>query len=389
MRTTAIAVPLIAVALAALVVRVAIVEAYSDKAPAVAAAVWPGHPSITLESGLTRIGNDVREGRPVGRGLVESMIDTAVRAPLAPEPFLVRGVDATLRGQAGLAGRSFVAARDRDPRSVAARYFLADHFLRTGHARQGLNEISALTRLIPGSLSGIGPYLAAYARDPEAARAVRSMLRQNPELGPVVLNALAADARDASLAMSLWPGDGSDRLQPWQNRLLNSLIAAGRYRDAKSAWMRFTRRSGKDEELALADFVATGQGPFGWTLVSGSSGVAEAEAEGKLRVIYFGRDDIVLANRVLMLRPGRYRLSMQVNGRAAPTGSLEWTIGCLPSGKEIARLGLASGFIRTSFDVQAGDCDAQRIKLAATSTELPEKTQLTIDDFRIEREDGQ
>lgn len=392
MRPFTIAVSLVAAALAALVVRVAFVEAYAGKSPATAAAVWSGHPSVELTSGLAQIGNAARDGRPVERPLIDGLIHSATRAPLAPEPFLVRGVDAGLRGDTVLAGRALIAARDRDPRSIPARYFLADHFLKTGQSSRGLNEISALTRLVPGTLAGVGPYLAAYARDPEVAGQVQTMLRSNPELEPVVLNALASDARDANLALSLWSGGTADRLQVWQNRLLESLIAAGLFREAHSAWMRFTKQKAHDLKPGELDFAATSQGPFGWTLASSSSGVAEAETSKKLRVIYYGRDDIVLASRVLMLQPGRYRMSMRINGGSASTNSLVWTIECLPSGKEVGRSSVAGddtgGTIGSSLEIAADACEAQRIRLTATSEDLPEKVELTIADFRIEREGG-
>lgn len=391
MRPASIAIPLIAVALAALVVRVAIVEAYAGKHPGRAAAAWSHHPSVMLASGLAEVGNAVREGRPVARSLVDDLIFSATRAPLAPEPFLVRGVEASLRGDSTLAGRAFTAARDRDPRSVAARYFLADHFLKTGQPRLGLREISALTRLVTGSPAAIGPYLAAYARDPQAAGEVRAMLRRNPELEPVVLNALASDSRDASLALSLWSGAGAgDRLHVWQNRLLENLIASGRYREARSAWARFVGPSATEAESDFPGFSATEQGPFGWALASGSSGVAEAESDRQLRIIHYGRDDLVLASRVLMLQPGRYRMAMQAKGDSAPADSLAWTIECLPSGSKVARVSagesIADRTIGSSFRIELSGCEAQRIRLIAASSELPKKVQVTISDFKIERE---
>ena len=390
MKPFTIAVPLVAIALAVLVVRVAIVEANAGKSSSRAAAAWSGHPSVALASGLAEIGNAARDGRPVARSLIDSLVHSATKGPMAPEPFLVRGVDASLRGDNKLAGRAFIAARDRDPRSIPARYFLADHYLRAGQSRLGLNEISALTRLVPGSLSGIGPYLAAYARDPAATGQVGAILRENPELEPVVLAALASDARDVSLALSLWSGGTADRLQVWQNKLLATLVAEERYRDAHSALMRFTKRKLPEAERGAGDFAAKDQGPFGWALASGSSGVAEAESDGKLQVIYVGRDDIVLASKVMLLRPGRYRMSMRTNGGFASADSLAWVIECLPSGSEVARSKLVSagagGIIGSSLEIAASGCEAQRIRLTATAKDLPERVELTIADFRVERE---
>ena len=389
MKLERIAIAVAAALLAALTVGVALVESYATKDPARAAAAWAGHPSVILKSGLAEIGSEASQGKPIARPLVDRLVASTTKAPLAPEPFLVFAVDATTKGRSDLAGRAFLAARQRDPRSVASRYFLAQHFLRTGQTREGLNEISALTRLVPGSLAGIGPYLAAYARQPEAREEVRAMLRRNPELEPVVLNALAADARDAPVAMAIWNGQVSDRIKPWQSRMLESQIAAGQYREAHSAWLRFTGRVSGDGDPNQPDFAATELGPFGWSLASGSSGVSEAETGSRLHVLYYGRDDAGLAGKMMMLEPGKYRLSMRVSAASMSTGSLAWTLYCLPSGREIAHAALRPGALKLPFEVARDDCEAQRIELRGIAPELPEQVEVTIADFRIAPEGRQ
>ena len=385
MRPSRIAIPLVAVLLAALVIRVALVEANAGKDPAKAAAAWPGHPSAILASGLGEIGSAASRGQPVSRRLVSQLISAASKAPLAPEPFLVRGVDATLHGQLDIAGSAFVAARNRDPRSVAARYFLADHYLRTSQTRLGLNEISVLTRLVPGSLAGVGPYLAAFARQPGARSEVQSMIRRNPDLETVVLNALAANAGDAPIAVELWNGRAGSELRPWQSTLIDTLVSAGRYGEAHQDWIRFTGQK-PDNVSNQPDFAQAGLGHFGWSLVSGASGVAEAAAGGSLHIIYYGREDLTLASKVMMLRPGPYRLSMRINATSSSASSLVWTIKCLPSGGEIVRSNLAAGNVQSRFEIPTGECAAQRIELGAAAQEVPEQVQLTINDFRIEQE---
>src|SRR5262245_20446259 len=177
----AITVLICALILAALVVRSAFVSAYVSQDPSRAAAFWPGHPSVVLASGLVEVGTSAAAARPVNPITVRSMQQAAAKAPLAPEPFLVRGVEAQLGGDAQLALQSFMAARERDPRSVAARYFLADHYLKAGQTQQGLAEISALTRLVPQSLGGIAPQLAAFARLPGGRKQVGILLRDQPQ----------------------------------------------------------------------------------------------------------------------------------------------------------------------------------------------------------------
>lgn len=388
MKPRAVAALLTAVLLAVLVVRVALVNSLLPGNPSRAARAWPSHPSAIMASALAEAGRAATEKRAVPRAVIERITAASAKAPLAPEPFLVRGVDATLAGELDLAGRSFTAARDRDPRSIPVRYFLADHFLRTGQVRQGLAEISTLTRLVPGSLATVGPYLATYARDPLGRDEVRRMLKRNPELEPVVLQALAADADNAQLALSLWSGTPGSAIQPWQQRLLELLIAAGRFHEAYSMWVRFAGNTAEDRSMGFSD---AGRGPFSWTLASGSAGVVEAGADGAARVIYYGRDDQVLATRLVILQPGNHHIDIRISGVSGAVNSLSWTIRCLPSGTEIGQLplGINEQDIRFSFKVPEHQCEAQRLELVGNAPDLPERASLTIASFQLESAGGQ
>ena len=380
----------LALVVAVLVVRDAFVAAYATREPARAAALWPSHPSVIFASGLDEVGRTAASGRPVDKAIVERLLVASAKAPLAPEPFLVRGVEAQVAGNEALAERAFLEARHRDSRSVAARYFLADLYLRAGQTRQGLGEISALARLVPQSLDGIAPYLAAYALSPGGAPEVKAMIRNHPELEPLLLNALAADAGNDRLAMFLWSGRNDESARGWQERLLNSLVAAGRFEQARSAWARFSSVADRQEEPLDADFESRSLPPFGWTLVAGPAGVAEPEG-GRLHILYYGRDDLVLANRLLMLKPGSHRLSMRVTGVSRAAKSLAWTIRCLPSTKELAAVVLAEGsrgVLAADFVVPPAGCAAQRLELIGTAPELPEQADITIADLRLERGAG-
>ena len=97
-----------------------------------AAWLWPSHPDVEISLAMTDIGNASRERRHVAPRSFAEMREAAVEAPLSPEPFLVRGVAAQLAGNPEAAGRAFLAAQWRDPRSLPAAYFLAEYYLRKG-----------------------------------------------------------------------------------------------------------------------------------------------------------------------------------------------------------------------------------------------------------------
>lgn len=389
MKLRSIVILSVAATLSVIVLRMAAVEAYSTRNRKWAAA-WPTHPTVVLGTGLAEIGLQARQGRPIDPQLVEELVSASLKAPLSPEPYLVRGTEALQNGKSDMAVRAFLAARDRDPRSIASRYFLAEHYLRAGQGGEGLAEIAALTRLVPKSLASVGPYLADYARRGGTGDELREMLRQYPELEPVLMNVLAEDARDAGLVMSLWSGRAAIGSEAWQSKLLWTLVGAGRYREARDAWFRFSGDD-KSEELENLPFAVAGGGPFEWTLTSGPSGIAEAGPDGNLSVIAFGLDDVSLASRVMMLSPGTYRMSMRVDGNWRETGPV-WILSCLPGRNEILRLELPSGAARRPaggrFRIAPAGCEAQRIELAVAAPELPAQLDMTIMDFRIEREAG-
>ncbi len=390
MRVRSIFVAALALLVAALVVRTAFVAAYATTNPAKAAVLWPGHPSVLFESGLAEIGRTAAAGQKVDRTTIDRLVAAAARSPLAPEPFLVRGVQAQLARDERLAGRAFEEARRRAPRSIAARYFLADHYLRTGQTRNGLGEISVLTRLVPESLNRIAPYLAAYARTDGAASEVKRMLRQHPEIEPYLLDTLAADPRNDLLVRSLWSGRGGESARGWQQRLIVSLVEAGRYEQAHSAWNRFGGGAQRKSGLIDPDFTSRALPPFGWTLASGPAGVAEPEAGGRLHILYYGRDNLQLAEQLLMLKPGQYRLSMRVGGATPAARNLAWTVRCLRASNSLAMVPLSkSGKLAAAFVVPHAGCTAQRLALAGTAPEFPEQSDVTISEFRLQRESGQ
>src|SRR4051812_33603924 len=103
----------LALLLAAQVVRTAIVSAIAPTNPAAAARVWSDHPDVELSVGMTAIGDATRQRKPVGDSIFSTIDDAAAKAPLAPEPFLVRGVQAQLAGKTDTARRAFLAAEWR------------------------------------------------------------------------------------------------------------------------------------------------------------------------------------------------------------------------------------------------------------------------------------
>jgi hypothetical protein len=381
--------PIVVVVVAMLVmvqvVRNAVVTALATRAPDEAARVWAGHPSVELSLAMAQIGQAARDRGQVPASAFALMAAASVKAPLAPEPFLVRGVRAELAGDGTTAERSFEAAQWRDPRSLPAAYFLADRYLRAGDVTRGLPQVAALARLSPGGSSTVAPYLAAYARNPANWPALRSLFRTHPDLSGPALTILATSASSAPAVLALADPRQKGLDAPWLGPLLNSLVVAGEYAKAHAIWARAADVK-PGPYLYDAGFTdKTSPPPFNWSLTSSAVGLAERQPGGRLHVVFYGQQDGILATQLLLLQPGDYHMSMQLMGDAAHSHSLNWSIWCDKAGEAIASVTVdAAAAQGWRFTVPQG-CQAQWLKLSGASGDLPQQVDATISGLKLEK----
>lgn len=375
---------LLAVVVAALlsmqVVRNAAVAALAERSPDTAARVWPHHPQVGVSLGMTEIGRAAGLRKPVPAWVFAMMDEAAVKAPLAPEPFLVRGVQKQLAGDAPTAIRAFSAAARRDPRSLPAHYFLADTLFRSGDTRRGLEEIGILARLAPGGANSLAPYVASYAKDPRTWPQLRELFRSSPSVEDAALVALASDPANVETIMSLADTEHRGPAAIWLPNLLNSLVASGQYRKAHEVWARISgARLMRGALLYDPGFAQpSAPPPFNWVLTSSPVGIAERAPGGGLHVIFYGREDGVLARQLLVLAPGRYRMSLSASGDAAQAQGLNWSVRCDGSQTPIAAVPAAAAASRPlTFSVPSG-CAAQWLELSGIASDVAHQSELTV-----------
>jgi len=370
------------------VVRNAAVVQYAETKPQLAARIWPSHPASKLWLGLTQIGLSARNKAAVAASTFDLIWQGAREEPLAPEPFLVRGVQAQLAGDQRTAEQAFIAAKLRDGRSIPARYFLAEQYFRNGDAPRGLREIAVLARMVPNGVTSLAPYIATYAKDPRNRTQLQSLFKSDPTLEQAALSTLATDPRNADLILGL--ASPSATAPQWSGVLIPALVDAGQYGAAYRVWVRTAHvQPATDATVFDAGFAGSdAPPPFNWSLTSSTVGLAESQPGGRLHAIFYGQEDGILAGQLLLLKPGRYRLSMRISGEPARANGLSWTLTCADSKAQLVSLVLsdpknaASGIM---FDVPA-NCAAQSLELAASAPEVAQQADVTISDFSLKRE---
>lgn len=379
----------IALLLAVQVVRNAAVEEFATLRPETAAKFWAGHPSVETSLGLAQIGRAARDRKSIDQGTFAMIQDAAAKSPLSPEPFLVRGVQAQMSGNSAAAKAAFVAAQARDPRSLPAAYFLADYYFRAGQALPGLQQTVLLARLSPAGADGVAPFVAAYAQNPSSWPQMRALFRSQPVIEDGVLAVLARNPRNLPAILAVADPAHRTPTSSWLPVLLQSLVSAGDYQQARSIWSSIGRGGASDQLIYDASFSSPQPPPpFNWTLTSSTVGLAERQPGKRLHVIFYGSDDGTLASELLLLPPGSYHLQMQIVGAPVHPESLRWSIRCDKTQEPVASVTLqqaaTSGW---TFQVPA-NCAAQWLELSGRSEDIAQQSDVTITGLSLTRVGG-
>jgi hypothetical protein len=333
------------------------------------------------------VGRAAAAGKPPGNDTMAKVERLAFAQPVNAEPFLVHAAIALRNGDTGRAERLLIAARQRAPRSPAARYLLGELYIRTGRPIEAMTEMAVLNRLVPSAQVQLAPALAEYARSPGAVPQLRTILASYPELEVPVLAKLSSEPRNADLILSLASPQAAGEPAPdWQRLMLTTLVNNGDYERAYAIWRKLSKvpdLRGGFYNPHFTDRAASA--PFNWQFAQGQGGVAEPSDEGGLQVVYFGRDTVDLAQQVLLLPAGTYRLVMKISGDLSGDDSLGWKVACLGANREVFRLPLrGAGLVSGRFVIPA-DCGAQRIALSAEAPEVPDAADFRVSGLQLTR----
>ena len=284
-------------------------------------------------------------------------------------------------------------ARRLNPRSRETRLLLLQQHLLLNDGKGVAEETSALHHLIPQGRAWYAGLLVNLLRNPLTSRQVLASLPSHPSQIPV-LQALAEGnvqpllLREASsnLRGRAKPGEAN----PWVDRIVMPLVKHGNVAEARHLWSYFYAVEGEQNGVPFdGKFTGSAGSPFGWALPQNSGGVAEL-AGGALRLQYFGRKSATLAQQLISLKPGIYRLRFDaVRMDGLMRDGLFWKVRCA-NGAELLRspirLSPAMRSYRTAaFTVPASECPDQWLALDGESQIDPQSVSASVESIEIER----
>lgn len=387
-----VAIVAIALLLAADLARLSVASTFSETGQQLPLKLAPFAPSTLISASMAQVGEAAAKGTDPSTDTLNRLRRLTVAAPLEPDPFLVEAALAERRGAYDRAERLLLQALARAPRSPAAHYLLADVRLRQGKVLESLRELAVLAKILPGASLQLVGGLAEYAKTPGALRGLTGMLAENPQLKGPLLNALAADPSNADLIVQLFPigPDGpQSETTGWQSRLLDGLVKRGDYDQAYGYWRRFAGLAGAERPLLFNGDFATdpvslrAPPPFNWILASGGAGVAERDG-GRLRVLYYGREEASLARQLLLLSPGVYRFEASTTGGVAPH-ALAWTLACSTDAKPLMNVEVTASAPASGTFTIPSDCQAQMLQLIGHLQDMPKDSDARIGPVVIAR----
>lgn len=360
----------------------------------IAARIAPGNPQVVFNQPMLN-----SRTLDLAPGARDRTLEAFRRAPLASQPFLVAAISA-IAAKDAKADDLLRVARHRNPRSRITRALMLDAFLREHRVAEAVPEFSVLSRLLPEASPLLLGELAKSARDPRLRPVLVRALQSNPTILDSLLKYLAAGNPDPALILDLARGQHvqfTGVAGSWQEALVKSLVGKGNYRDAYTLWNRFLAVPAGPGDRPLynpAFQTRSAPPPFNWQLQTGESAIAEPRPDAGLYVEYYGRDSATIAQQLLMLSPGGYRLSMLAEGESDKVGSgLTWQLTCLPAGKPIMTIDLSSlsagtQTLAANFRVDGPDCAAQQLRLLGTPGEFATTKAVSIRHLQLSAAGG-
>jgi hypothetical protein len=311
--------------------------------------------------------------------------DEAVRRPLSAEPFFLTGASRKLKGDADGGARLVDLALRRDPRLLAARYWRMVHAVERGRVADATDAALRVISLDQSSIQTTIPILVRLTRLPASWPKIRAALPTGEAWRETYYNQLVAEKVEPSIVFSAIDAVRASSGKPpsvrEQSALLASMTQKADFDRAYTAWLGWLPQDALSKVAYLYDggFTgAPGATPFNWSFAQSNDGAAVLDREQGLRFDYSPNVSMQLATQMVLMPPGRYRLTSfstldQQISDDIPL-PVAWQVMCLPKRNIVVTMRLPNSSARkgvaTTFEIPS-DCVAQLLTLEGISMEFP------------------
>lgn len=316
-------------------------------------------------------------------------------APLAGFPFADKGQAVAAAGDLGRARPLMLEAARRDPLLAGPHSWLASQAILGRKFDDAVVQLSWLYALTPERRPEIAKVLAGLAALPSASGAVERAIAKSPIWVEAVVGELITSRADPSIIFRMiGAASGTPAGQTVKtDMLVQALVQRREYELAYLAWINGL----PDSAMGSVGFVydrefrqLPGARPFNWNVVQAGGANADFMDGGGLRVSYFSNAPAPLADQLLLLPPGRYRLeTMAANTGGTDGNQAQWSVTCTgapqPLGVLTIPLARLPKAARMQFEVPVG-CQAQTLVLGGVPTEYSRGTEIEVRSVTVARE---
>lgn len=298
-------------------------------------------------------------------------------APLEEEPFILAAFSLYNAERYDDANSLLHIARKRSPRSREAQFLAVDVNLALGDIPEAVQNLEVLLRVAPDVRAPTQEALVLIASHPETGRAAMGALRDDSSKA-MVLSALAQSQTDPSILLDAIRITGAAKVLKDNPAAIGSftrpLIDAGHYQSAYQIWSKLVARPSSQVPLVRdGRFREDLPPPFGWELRSSSFGFVGRHSSGLAGEAY-GRQSAVLAQQLLLLPAGAFRMNITVDDAS---DIIETNLKCVKA-DDIVRFRIERAGTQEIGFVVPSDCPAQWLELEARASDPPR-----VDAFRI------
>jgi len=286
------------------------------------------------------------------------------------------------QGRVGDAERIMSMAGRRSWRDGLVHAWLFQNHLRQGRIAEAMDDADSLLRreYDPPLREKLFAVLTAMAAYPADRAVLVERLGEDPPWRGAFL-AVAARAADPDPTRSVLAGlrlgpkpPTADEITP----IVSRLTGDRRYGEALAEWNEVSRPGASPGALMRdGDFAAAADGTaFTWSAEDGPGATTDVESApgdgGRhgLRVEYDGYSTPSLPRQLLILSPGRYRLSwLELNVEGTDPDALTWAVKCADDGRILATAPPAHPMLgmwrraQLDFAAPVSSCEAQWLQL--------------------------